>query len=254
MSHRIGVWIHGCQGRMGTELRAALEHHPDFRLVGGSDHDEHHPLLDDFGGARLILDFSTPEGNRLLASILSKSTWKGAILIGTTGLDEATLSLWGSEPLTRERQILIAPNTSLGILAMNLALRVVTRALTEQGFDMELIETHHRAKKDAPSGTAKLLIQSALAECAFDTQSVFQRERPRQSGELGVHSIRGGGVFGEHEMRFLSDHEELSIGHRAFSRGLFARGALTFGQWLTRQPCGLYQYAQLSSLLEPRPA
>jgi 4-hydroxy-tetrahydrodipicolinate reductase len=98
--------------------------------------------------------------------------------------------------------------------------------LAPLGFDIEITETHHRMKADAPSGTALLLadvIHSALPGSTID----FNRTGARKKNSIGVHSVRGGGIFGEHDIRLISDDEELSISHRAFSRALFAKGALS---------------------------
>ena len=107
------------------------------------------------------------------------------------------------------------------------------------GFDIEICEAHHRGKRDAPSGTAKHLAD-AIAETLTRARPIFHRDGGRLPGEIGIHSVRGGGVFGEHEVRLLGDNEELAVTHRALNRAIFARGALTLSRWLLAQRAGFY--------------
>jgi 4-hydroxy-tetrahydrodipicolinate reductase len=140
--------------------------------------------------------------------------------------------------------LLIAPNTSPGL---NLLLSLVSTAAARlpAGFDIEIIETHHRDKTDAPSGTA-LAIGAAAAKArgmALEDAALYGRygaTGARTSGQIGFASVRGGDIVGEHEVRFLGQGERLMLRHSVSDRGVFARGALMAGQWLARQPPGRY--------------
>ena len=254
--NRPGLWLHGSSGRMGKEIQKALVEGktPALRLVGGSDRTfegEHfyqgRPVSDELLGHALakddvavVIDFSTDEGNQLLLKAVQSSGVRGlAVLIGTTGLGKERLDAWRATARAQELKLMIAPNTSVGVLMTLMAALRVAAPLVKIGYDVELTETHHRAKKDAPSGTAMFLANS-LAEKVPELHVKTDRTGAREPGELGVHAVRGGGVFGEHEIRFLGDSDEVRISHRAFSRALFASGALVLAQWVLGKEPGVY--------------
>jgi 4-hydroxy-tetrahydrodipicolinate reductase len=237
---------------MGHEIAATADLPTSaFRLVGGSAED-----LDADGlraaltekAPRLIVDFSAPAGNAvLLAALRALQPTRErppAVLIGTTGLAEDRLAAW--RELTRANGLttLIAPNTSVGVLILSHLAREAAAVLSPLGYDIEITETHHKHKKDAPSGTAKFLAK-AVVDGAPSLRPTEHRDGARQAHELGMHAVRGGGVFGEHEVRFLGEAEEVRLSHRAFSRALFASGALVLGGWLVRQAPGLHALADV---------
>ena len=250
-----GIWIHGSSGRMGKEIqRLIVEQHPDLRLAGGSSRHfegEHfhqgRPVTSELlaqslaqGEIDVVLDFSGVEGNETLIAALATGKASGkAVLVGTTGLSDQQLARWRELADHQKLKLLIAPNTSLGILLTVKAALLAAVPLAGAGFDIEITETHHRAKKDAPSGTARF-IADTLAAGVPGLHVTTERQGPRQPGEIGVHAVRGGGVIGEHEVRLIGDNEEITISHRAFSRSLFAAGALVLATWLVRQKPGCY--------------
>ena len=187
----------------------------------------------------VIVDFSTLEANELLLNSLEQSTGREySVIVGTTGLSPSQIQRWQALGSIKHR-ILIAPNTSIGILLLAKVAMQITGVTTHLSFDTEIVETHHREKKDAPSGTAKFLADS-ITRSVDRLKAVWHRDNPRRSGEVGIHAIRGGGVYGEHAIRILGDNEEICLSHRAFSRSLFASGALTLSRWLTKKPPGFY--------------
>ena len=242
---------------MGREIRAAIDGTVDqpsdrFQIIGGSstvfEGELFHQgkkvttklLSHALERVELIFDFSSPEGNELLLdTVRTHDIQNRAMLIGTTGVPEDQLLRWKSTAEANGLRVLVAPNTSLGILAMTQTALILSRLLSNKDFDIEILETHHRLKKDAPSGTANFLANALVDQ---DPTLRIKRDRHglRQAGEVGVVSQRGGGVFGEHEMRFLGVSEEVTLSHRAFDRSLFAKGALTLGQWVTAQKPGCY--------------
>ena len=231
--------IYGSSGRMGIELIEILKNHPRLRLeatVNSNEilaFDEKHTavlktnpqaLTAVLQGADFIIDFSSPEGTKALTKALSRVDGK-TVLVGTTGISDKEKSAIRKVAETNHHKILMAGNTSLGVASLAKLARSAARMLESNDFDIEILETHHRMKVDAPSGTALLLakvIQSARPELDV----IFNRSGKRKPNTIGIHSIRGGGVIGEHTVRFISANEELSFSHNAFSRSLFASGAL----------------------------
>jgi 4-hydroxy-tetrahydrodipicolinate reductase len=249
--------LHGSSGKMGVEIQKALAAAPTaagaFRLAGGSDRTftgeqlyQGRPVTKELlahaltkDGVAAVADFSTEEGNQLLLEAFRAGPVKGkAVLIGTTGLAAARLDAWRQLARDNDLRLLIAPNTSVGVLVAVKAALLAAAPLTRLGFDIEITETHHREKRDAPSGTARFIAETLAA--GTGTRVAADRCGKREQGELGVHAVRGGGVCGEHEVRFLGDAEEIRITHRAFTRALFAGGALTLVRWLLEQPVGAY--------------
>jgi len=254
MTHKtpVHLWLHGYSGRMGLELQQAVsDTHQSLRVIGGSDKAhifvhpiEGRPLTHESLGAALsksdmIFDFSTPEGNSILLGGLNHAKLtKKYVLVGTTGLTKGSIRQWRELANHQGFAVLMAPNTSLGImLTLRLGLQLA-ETLVHKGFDLELIESHHRNKVDAPSGTAKFLAEELARSAGLST--IYGRSGKRGENELGIASLRGGSVFGEHTLQFLGDSEELTISHRALSRSVFAKGAVVLGQWLLRQQPGFY--------------
>lgn len=244
-----GLWLHGSSGRMGQEIQKAVstgEH--GFAFVGGSAEGHSAAALAkelSRSDVDVIVDFSAPEGNALLLKAVTSSGVKDKkILIGTTGLSAAALQAWEKTVKAQKLTLLIAPNTSIGVLVGLKVALLAALPLTGLGFDVEIVETHHRAKKDAPSGTARFFADN-IQKAVKGSKIVEDRSGARKAGEIGVHAVRGGGVFGEHEIRLIGDGEELKISHRAFSRQLFATGALVLARWLTKQKPGRHVLADI---------
>ncbi len=233
------VLLSGASGKMGQELQRQISATKSLR-VGACVDDREIRALDSGHTAVLrktkdyltvlasavdvIIDFSTPKGTRELLSALSGVSGK-VILIGTTGLTNRDLTHIKKLAKKGRHQVLVAGNTSLGIATLVRACLAFASSLSEAGFDIEITESHHNRKADAPSGTALLLarsLQARLKGYRIETK----RSGKRQPKTIGVHSVRGGGVVGEHEVRFISDYEEVKFSHRAFSRALFADGAI----------------------------
>ncbi len=236
---RKNVLLVGAQGRMGVELSALLGDHPHFQLGAAMDSDDikifdqqhtavlpcnQKSLAAVIQGADVVIDFSSPSGTTDLIKALLTCREK-TVLIGTTGLNSTHRNALIRAAKKGGHKILITGNTSLGVATLAKLAGLAARELAPLGFDIEIIESHHKKKIDAPSGTALLLadvIKSKLPHYKILTS----RTGRRVDRTIGIHSVRGGGVVGEHEIRLISDHEELTLSHRAFSRSLFASGAL----------------------------
>jgi 4-hydroxy-tetrahydrodipicolinate reductase len=211
-------------GRMGKAIAAAAGEDPSFAI--DQDHGD------------VLVDFSAPDA--LPQSLERAVSASIPILIGTTGLDEKDLER--IDAAAKRIAVLRAANTSLGVA---LLAELVERAAQVLGpdWDIEIAETHHRMKADAPSGTALLLGQAA----ARGRNSELKAERgrdgvglTRQPGAIGFASLRGGTVAGDHDVLFLGPDERLVLAHRAESRMIFARGALASARFLVGKPAGLY--------------
>ena len=163
-------------------------------------------------------------------------------MIGTTGLSEQARAEVGGR--ASEIPIVLAPNMSVGV---NVLFRLVSQAARAlgPGYEVEILEMHHRAKKDAPSGTALRLAEVAAGALGTDLDSaaVYARQGDtgaRRPGSIGIQALRGGDVVGEHTVHFLADGERIELTHRATSRDNFARGAVRAARWVAGKPAGLY--------------
>jgi 4-hydroxy-tetrahydrodipicolinate reductase len=171
----------------------------------------------------VIIDFSSEEGTRTAISI-ARATG-AALLVGTTGLSREVDG--ALRELAKISAVLIAPNTSLGVAVTKRLARLAAELLGPSGWSVDIIESHHDRKKDAPSGTA-LALARALADGGMSLEN-------RQ-----IHAIRAGDTIGEHEIRFAGPSERIHIMHQAVTRDLFAAGALRGAKWLAGKPAGLY--------------
>ena len=238
---------------MGRELcRAALETE-DVELTGGTVEPGAPELGADLGDlcgagkigitatkeppedAGVLIEFTTP------AATVEHLTYGKPHVIGTTGLSAGHHAR--VEDASRRAPIVIAPNMSVGV---NLLREVVRELSAKLGadYDLEVVEAHHRSKKDAPSGTALLLARAAAEGRGRDLEEVvvYGREgvSPREEGEIGIHALRGGAVVGEHRLIFYSGGEEVEVVHRALSRRTFAEGALRAARFAADAKPGLY--------------
>lgn len=189
----------------------------------------------------VVVDFTSPKGTEALLEAALKSDDRIAIAIGTTGLEPHHHNLLKDASV--KMPVLYATNMSLGVALLNKLVYLASKSLPD--FDIEIVEMHHKFKKDSPSGTALTLASSAskareldLAEHMVNGRSGFIGER--KEGEIGVMALRGGDIVGEHTVGFYGNGEHLRLTHTATSRDTFAVGAIKASCWLTKQPNGLY--------------
>ena len=248
----VKVAVIGAAGRMGREVcRAALET-DGVELAGGAVEPGAPELGADlgelcgFGGigiaaaedppenAEVLVEFTTPE-----ATVAHLAYGKPAV-IGTTGLNEEQRK--EVERAAASVPIVLAPNMSVGVNLLRELVRELSAKLS--GYDVEVVEAHHRNKKDAPSGTALLLARAAAEGRGqrLEDVAVYGREgvAPREEGEIGIHALRGGAVVGEHRLIFYGLGEEVEVAHRALSRRTFADGALRAARFAASAQPGLY--------------
>lgn len=191
--------------------------------------------------ADVAIDFSRPHATR--ANLAACRAARKPLLIGTTGF-AAEVTEAELDAAAQEIPLLIAPNTCLGVALLVELVRQAARALSPD-FDIEVIEAHHRMKRDAPSGTALALARAAGEGRGLTSSEALSgassgRVGPRRQGEIGFAVVRGGDIVGEHTVLFAGPGEELRLSHRAGDRAIFARGALRAALWLLSQPPGRY--------------
>jgi 4-hydroxy-tetrahydrodipicolinate reductase len=240
---RIGII--GSAGRMGAALVEAIAAAGEVHS-GGIDQGGDPLAL--AGTSDVLVDFSAPAA---LEANLDAAIAAGVpIVVGTTGLEER--HHWLCDAAAEQIAVLQTGNTSLGVTLLAHLVREAAQRLGED-WDIEISETHHRMKVDAPSGTALLLGQAAAAGRGIDLAGHSERGRDgitgaRQPGDIGFASLRGGSVAGDHTVHFLADDERLTLTHLAENRRIFARGAVRAAQWLIAKPAGRYTMAQVLGL------
>ncbi len=219
-------------GRMGKMIEDVVSEREDCCIVGKVD-----PLLpawDEKEAPEAILDFSAPQG--VQASMALAKRVNAALVIGTTGFDEMTKE--AISETAKSIPVICQSNYSLGIAVLKKAVRMTAAALGE-GYDIEIVETHHNKKKDAPSGTALSLAEAANLD---GKPLLYGREGlvGARGNEIGLHAVRGGSAAGEHRVLFLGDNETLELRHEAQSRRIFAVGAVRAALFLAGKKPGLY--------------
>ncbi len=230
------VALSGASGRMGQLVSAALTAAGDAVVSGFNAHNL--PSPEGMAGVDVVIDFSTPEALRGLVPLLPPGL---ALVSGTTGLDTGDRELLRQQ--SKHGPVLHASNFSPGVALLRRLLADAAAAWPEA--DVEIIDTHHRRKIDAPSGTALGLARVAAdaRRVSLESVAVYGRRGtagPRPEGEIGIHAVRAGGVFGEHRVVLAMEHEILEISHSAGSRAVFADGAVRAARWLVGRPPGLY--------------
>lgn len=183
----------------------------------------------------LLIDFSHP--NNLKKIVAYATTAKIPVVIATTGYSAEQVA--EIHVLAEVVPVLFSANFSLGVIVMNRLVREMTAYLAAD-FDIEVIEAHHNKKIDAPSGTAQMLVDTMNEQLHYKEVHGRAGVAPRTHDEIGVHSVRGGTIVGQHEVIFAGTDETLTLKHEAFSKKIFAKGALKGATWLTGQAVGLY--------------
>lgn len=263
------IAILGAAGRMGRALVNAIDHQPAAKLVAALDR-ENAPesgldagslaglpalgvvLSSDIGEAlthaEVLIDFTRPEGT--LAAIAACRKAGRPIVIGTTGFTSEQKAVIAEAG--REIAICQAANFSVGVNVLLKLVEDAARVLGE-GYDLEIVEAHHRHKVDAPSGTALALGEAAARGLHRDLKSVAVYGREGHTGArdaqtIGFATVRGGDVIGDHTVLYLGDGERLELSHKASSRQNFAAGAVRAAVWLARQKPGLYSMREVLGL------
>jgi 4-hydroxy-tetrahydrodipicolinate reductase len=231
------VLVLGSAGRMGRAVIEAAKGRSDVTITGAVDRGD--DLVAGLEACDVYIDFSSPEATRLTAQ--AAALRKKAAIVGTTGL--SAVDDHAIAELARVAPVVVAANFSVGVNLVLGLVRQAARALAD--WDAEIVETHHNNKRDAPSGTALAIAHAIAAGHGADYDRVKRHARdgdvgPRPRGEIGVASVRGGDVVGEHVAYFFGEAERIEIAHRATSRSIFAVGALRAAAWVAGKPPGRY--------------
>ncbi len=255
---KIRIAVNGAAGKMGRRLVSLTPEMPRFALAGAFERDGHADMGKDAGGVagcakmgillktlsaaeksmQVMIDFSSPEGAAF--SIQTAESISRPAVICSTGLtpdQEKKI-----KAATKKIAVVYAPNMSLGL---NLLLHLTEQAAKYLGsvYDVEIVEVHHRQKKDAPSGSARAIAETVRQGRGAKMDDVYGRSGvpgARSPGELGLHAVRGGDVVGDHTVHFLGAGERIELTHRASTRDTFAAGALRAAEWVLTAPAGFY--------------
>lgn len=263
------IIIAGASGRMGSRITALIREYPELKLTGALERKEHGAIGKDVGfsagisetGVKLsdrlediiensdvIIDFTSPNSTKENLRLTSK--YHKAMVIGTTGFSKDDVK--EMEVSMKSIPCVMASNMSTGVNLLLRILQDIARVLGDE-YDMEIIEAHHRLKKDAPSGTALKMAQ-VLADVTkrnLDKVAIYARRGligERTKKEIGIQTIRAGDIVGEHTVIFGGLGERIEITHKASSRDTFARGALRAALWVSGKPAGIYDMQDVLGL------
>lgn len=269
MSEAPGIVVNGASGRMGQMLVKLVRENPSARLAGAIEREGHDWVGQDLGvamgGAEIgvkvtddpleamasaqgVIDFTAPAATIPLATIAAQA--RAVHVIGTTGFDEDDLEKLAAA--ARHATIIRAGNMSFGVNLLTRLTKMVAEAL-DTDFDIEVVESHHKHKVDAPSGTALMLGEAAAEGRGVSLDDVSDRGRDgitgaREEGHIGFSAVRGGDVVGEHDVMFLGPGERIILRHVATDRAIFARGAVKAALWGMGQKPGSYDMMDVLGL------
>ena len=247
----VEVILHGCNGRMGQMLSGLIAEDEEMKVVAGiepsGEAKNDYPVYKSFDElketADVIIDFSTASAIDGLLDYCEKT--HTPLVLCSTGLSEAQLGR--VERLAKVSAVLVSANMSLGINVLLKLLKSVTGTLYENGFDIEIVEKHHNQKLDAPSGTALALadvMKDELDDISYNLDRTKVRKK-RERNEIGISAVRGGTIVGEHEVIFAGTDEVIEIKHTAYSRAIFAKGALSAAKFLKGKNTGKYSMSDV---------
>lgn len=246
------IIMHGCNGKMGQVITGICRDDADATIVAGVDvvdnRQNGYPVFTDINDcnveADVIIDFAAAAAvDKLLEYAVAK---KIPVVLCTTGLSPGQLNK--VRQASQEVAVLKSANMSLGINTIMKLLKEAANVFAPAGFDIEIVEKHHNQKVDAPSGTALALADSINEARNNEYEYVYDRSQVRQKRgkkELGISAVRGGTIVGEHEVIFAGMDEVIEIKHTAYSKSVFAKGAVEAGKFLAGKPAGMYDMADV---------
>ena len=243
----VKIIMHGCNGHMGQVMSGIVEKDPDAEIVAGIDIADQgknsYPVFTDIDACQVeadaLIDFSSAKAtDKLLEYSAARQI---PVVLCSTGLSQEQLAK--VEETSRKVAVLKSANMSLGINTLLKLVQDAAKVLAAAGFDMEIVEKHHRLKLDAPSGTA-LALADSINE-AMDNQYHYvydrsQKREKRDDKEIGISAVRGGTIVGEHEIIFAGQDEVIEFKHTAYSKAIFGKGAVEAAKFLAGKPAGRY--------------
>ena len=246
------VIMHGCNGKMGQTITAMCKEDPEIEIVAGVDlYDgikNDYPVFSNISlcdvKADAVIDFSNANAvDDLLVYCVDKQI---PVVLCTTGMSEAQIGK--AKEASEHVAVLRSANMSLGINMLLELLKKAAVTLAPAGFDMEIVEKHHNQKLDAPSGTALALADSMNEALGEKYNYIYDRSkerRKREKYEIGISAVRGGNIVGEHEVIFAGQDEVIEFKHTAYSKAVFAKGAVQAAKFLKGRPAGLYDMSDV---------
>ena len=249
---KINVLVSGCNGHMGQIVCELVKKDPDMELLYGFDKAarefsdfqvfENIRDIEDFAAPDVIIDFSVPVATFKILEYAEKTNTP--IVIATTGFTQEEINT--IEEISKKIPVFRSSNMAFDINLMASLVQEIAKVLTNT--DIEIVETHHNRKVDSPSGTA-ILLANAINDVLENKKTYnferMQKREPRSKNEIGFSSIRGGNIVGEHSVKFFGENETLELKHTAYSRQVFAEGALKAAKFLVNQKPGLYDMKNL---------
>ena len=248
----VRIIMHGCNGHMGQVISGLVEKDPDAQIVAGIDIADQgknsYPVFTDIDQCQVmadaVIDFSSPKAFEKLMDYCEKRELP--VVLCTTGLSEEQLAR--VEESAKKIAVLKSANMSLGINTLLKLLQDAAKVLAGAGFDMEIVEKHHKLKLDAPSGTALALADSLNEAMGGQYHYVYdrsQRREQRDAKEIGISAVRGGTIVGEHEVIFAGPDEVIEFKHTAYSKAVFGKGAVEAAKFLAGKPAGRYDMSNV---------
>ena len=248
----VKIIMHGCNGHMGQVISGIVEKDPDAEIVAGIDIADQgknsYPVFTDIDACQVeadaIIDFSSATAtDKLLEYSAARQI---PVVLCSTGLSQEQLAK--VEETSRKVAVLKSANMSLGINTLLKLVQDAAKVLAAAGFDMEIVEKHHRLKLDAPSGTA-LALADSINE-AMDNQYHYvydrsQKREKRDDKEIGISAVRGGTIVGEHEIIFAGQDEVIEFKHTAYSKAIFGKGAVEAAKFIAGKPAGRYDMSDV---------
>jgi len=263
---KIKLAVAGCLGRMGQEISKQILKNKNLEFIGGFEHKRHKSInkpfnkVSDVNSAKLvdpnpiksikeahvIIDFTTPKTT--LENLKIASINKTAVVIGTTGMTDAQKNKVKS--YSKKIPILMSSNMSLGVNLLFNLVQQTASALKDTDYDIEIAETHHKHKKDAPSGTALSLGEYAAQgrKIKFNKSKVLDRTKKllsRKRGDIGFSVTRGGEIAGEHTVSFIGTNDRIDLVHKANNRSIFVSGAIEAAIFVSKKKKGLFSMNDL---------
>lgn len=248
----VRIIMHGCNGKMGQVSTGLVADDPNAQIVAGIDiadnRDNGYPVFTDIKkcdvAADVIVDFAAAAA---VDALLDYSVEKQIpVVLCTTGLSDEQLAR--VKESSKKVAILKSANMSLGINTLMKLLKDAANVFAPAGYDIEIVEKHHNQKVDAPSGTAIALADSINEARGGEYEYVYDRSqvrKKRDKKELGISAVRGGTIVGEHEVIFAGIDEVIEFKHTAYSKSVFAKGAVEAAKFLAGKPAGMYDMADV---------
>ena len=265
---KIKIAVAGCLGRMGQEISKQILQNKNLEFLGGFEHKKHKDINKPLNkvsdiqssklvianptqlikGANVIIDFTTPEST--LDNLKIASVNKTAVVIGTTGMTDAQKKK--VKAYSKKIPILMSSNMSVGVNLLFKLVKQTAGSLKDINYDIEIAETHHKHKKDAPSGTALSLGEYAAEgrKTNLNKAKVLDRTKKltsRKKGEIGFSVTRGGEIAGEHTVSFIGDNDRIDLVHKANNRSIFVSGAVEAALFISSKKSGMFSMHDLLS-------